>query len=96
MDWQQWGLVLQLNVQYIDGLMQERRNSSALAMELRLSCMNPSIWQCYITEYIENKIWIKSEQTVYALRRVLFWYLFPKLWSKEGITLLNNTWEIMT
>ena len=29
----------------IDGLMHERRNSSALAMELRLSCTNPSIWQ---------------------------------------------------
>ena len=29
--------------QYIDGLVQERRNSSAFAMELRLSCINPSI-----------------------------------------------------
>ena len=29
--------------QYIDGLVQERRNSSALAMELRLTCTNPSI-----------------------------------------------------
>ena len=29
---------------YIDGLVQERRNSSALAMVLRLSCTNPSIW----------------------------------------------------
>ena len=28
----------------IDGLLQERRNSSALAMELRLSCTNPSRW----------------------------------------------------
>ena len=28
---------------YIDGLVQERRNSSALAMELRLSCTNQSI-----------------------------------------------------
>ena len=27
---------------HIDGLVQERRNSSALAMELRLSCTNPS------------------------------------------------------
>ena len=27
-------------VYYIDGLVQENRNSSALAMELRLSCMN--------------------------------------------------------
>ena len=28
----------------LDGLVQERRNSSALAMELRLSCTNPWIW----------------------------------------------------
>ena len=28
---------------HIDGLVQERRNSSALAMELCLSCTNPSI-----------------------------------------------------
>ena len=34
----------------IDGLVQERRNSSALALEVRLSCTNPSIWPwscCY-------------------------------------------------
>ena len=30
---------------HFDGLVQERHNSSALAMELRLSCINPSIWQ---------------------------------------------------
>ena len=29
---------------HIDGLVQERRNSSALAMELRLSCTNPSTY----------------------------------------------------
>ena len=29
---------------YIDELVQERRNSSALAVELRLSCTNPSIY----------------------------------------------------
>ena len=28
---------------YIEGLVQERRNSSALAMELRLSCTDPLI-----------------------------------------------------
>ena len=28
--------------QHSDGLVQERRNSNALAMELRLSCTNPS------------------------------------------------------
>ena len=30
-------------IEYIDGLVQERCNSSALAMELHLSCTNPSI-----------------------------------------------------
>ena len=29
--------------EYMDGLVQERRNSSALAMEFHLSCINPSI-----------------------------------------------------
>ena len=29
---------------YIDGLVQERRNSIANALELRLSCTNTSIW----------------------------------------------------
>ena len=29
---------------HVDGLVQERRNSSALAMELHLSCTNPSMW----------------------------------------------------
>ena len=35
----------------IDGLVQERRNSSALAMELCLSYTNPSI---YYTDYING------------------------------------------
>ena len=33
----------------IMGLVQERRNSSSLAMELHLSCINPSIWICRFT-----------------------------------------------
>ena len=32
---------------YTDGLVQERHNSSALAMELRLSCTNPLILSCW-------------------------------------------------
>ena len=31
----------------IDGLMQERRNLSVLAMEWRLSCINPSDWSIW-------------------------------------------------
>ena len=37
---------------YLDGLVQERRNSSALAMELRLSGINCSIWYIRILESI--------------------------------------------
>ena len=36
-------IVQDLYKAYIGGLVQERRNSSALAMELRLSCTNPSM-----------------------------------------------------
>ena len=41
------GLGLDLHVLYIDGLVQERRNSSALTMELCLSCTYPSIYMIY-------------------------------------------------
>ena len=35
--------------EYINGLVQERHDFSALAMELRLSCTNPLIWQIQIS-----------------------------------------------
>ena len=46
---------------YIDGLVRERRNSSALAMELRLSCTNPSILSqsqgmCHSDYYIKGPV----------------------------------------
>ena len=34
---------------YIDGLVQERRNSSVLVIEMRLSCTNPST--CYSLQH---------------------------------------------
>ena len=37
-----YGIYFVIRILYIDGLLQERRNSSALAMELRLSRTNPS------------------------------------------------------
>ena len=47
----------------IDGLVQERRNSSALAMELRLSCTNPLTFGLMIHAYAlifgPRKIWQK-------------------------------------
>ena len=36
-DHRAWGTYI-----YLDGLVQNKRNSSALAMELRPSCINPS------------------------------------------------------
>ena len=45
-----------LHLDYIDGLVQERRNSSVLAMELRLSCTNPSIWyvKCNAEKFVAS------------------------------------------
>ena len=43
---------------YIDGSVQERRNSSALAMELRLSCTNPSIYRWGLSSLVPKAdIW---------------------------------------
>ena len=39
----------QIRAPYIDGLMQERRNTIALAMELRLSCTNPILCLHFIS-----------------------------------------------
>ena len=38
----------------IYGLVQERRNSSASAMELRLSCSNPSVWSVCIIKLVHD------------------------------------------
>ena len=42
-----------------DGLVQERRNSSVLAMELRLSCTNPSICPLHILLWLDT--WALSQ-----------------------------------
>ena len=48
------------NRAYIDGLVQERRNSSVLATGLRPSCTNPSIsYSVEISGWINNYIYIK-------------------------------------
>ena len=39
----------------IDGLVQERRNSSVLAMQLRLSCIDPSKWISTINVFLKIK-----------------------------------------
>ena len=42
---------------YLDGLVQERRNSSALAMELRLSCPNPLICISAFQVFTYVRLW---------------------------------------
>ena len=44
MFWHYWPLVRGIHQWHFDGLVQERRNSSALAMELCLSCTNSLIY----------------------------------------------------
>ena len=61
-----------LTVQTADkivGLMQERRNSNALAMELRLSCINPSKWsQDYLicTVGFPIHLYIESDPSIFC------------------------------
>ena len=51
-----YGIYCNTHVAYIDRLVQGRRNWSALAMELRLSWNNPSVYAemnvCYIDIFI--------------------------------------------
>ena len=52
--------------------MQERRNSSALAMEKRLSCTNPSIWGFqFILEYYIVIMMTSSNETFSALLAIV-------------------------
>ena len=39
-----WSAGAEIDMWHIDGLVQERRNSIALAMGLRIPCTNPSIY----------------------------------------------------
>ena len=54
---------------YIDGLVQERRNSIANALELRLSCTNPSIYAVSLARYKTT-----------AMKQILCWDRPRKTW----------------
>ena len=68
-------------VLYIDGLVQGRRNSTVLAMELGLSCLNPSIWESLqiVASSVKNLEYSGQTQSIPSL-------LFHKqtsLWPKN-------------
>ena len=53
-NWTNSGVVSDLRclTAHVDGLVQERRNSIANALELRLSCTNPTMWHhCYASHF---------------------------------------------
>ena len=65
------------SLSHIDGLVQERRNSSALAMELRLSCINPSIFWLGFW----HKSWVSVKQLCLNIRLLICTKRWDKLWS---------------
>ena len=81
---------LDLEKDKIDGLVQERRNSSALEMELRLSCTNPS--RC-LTD-AETACWLKE---IRALLLVQGGRLFNPMgrWKFNECTPLNSAWNYL-
>ena len=52
----------------IDWLVQKRRNSSALAMELHLSCTNPSICSCYAAVINKLAWWLLMAWCLFGTR----------------------------
>ena len=81
------GIVGDFGYHDIDGLVQERRNSSALAMELRLSCTNPVI--CDIT-VIELTHWGRDKMAF--IFQTIFSNAFP--WMKMFEFQLESHWSL--
>ena len=70
-----WCILATFKTDYIEGLVQESRNSSALAMELRLSCTKPSIYNFVHALFIFLKIhnftsW--NEENMRSLSNILW------------------------
>ena len=68
----------------IDGLELERRNSSALAMELRLSCTNPSKYHSYFDSLL---LYMRSTET---LHQVFVWFFFHRMPSCQYVHFCIN------
>ena len=92
-----WGNSLPISYSYhIDGLVLERRNSIASALELCLSCTNPSIWNFNMAVEalsISRFIWMCSSWAWYCsskweYSRMSSWYITNALWYKKCDTLV--------
>ena len=70
---QQWNVA-----DYFDGLVQERRNSSVLAMELRLSsCINPSIYSQGKQEHLYHTV------SIIRLMSAQYWFIMACLHASD-------------
>ena len=74
---------------YIDGLVQERRNSSMLAMELHLLCINPSIstkWKM-VQGHLQTEWWLKKQRVLdtYWLHSSFAGVTEPRLGAGGGL-----------
>ena len=63
---------------YIDGLVQERRNSSALAMELRIYCSNRSIWSINVLICKDIRVMREIAWTYFQLQTTIISMPFIK------------------
>ena len=73
----------------IDGLVQERRNSSALAMELHLSCINPSIWSHHLVYKMGLPIFLR--QHLYFESILLILPVLSTIMERNNYLLPGNT-----
>ena len=82
------------SIGHIDGLVQERCNSTANALELRLSCTNPSIssWYCREIPFLHpstrawGQMWIKLVRK----NKTLFWNCNDYFWTRPGPHFMND------
>ena len=65
-----------VHVSCIDGLVQERRNSSALAIELRLSCINPLIcWKSSTGQVQYDNLFLGMGFMICISKHIIFWII---------------------
>ena len=64
---------IEIDTPYMDVLVQERRNSSALEMELRLSCTNTSIYLLYHLRHLGKWSLCIRDEELYVVTYRLFY-----------------------
>ena len=68
------------------GLVQERRNSIANALELRLSCTNSSIWPSPLPESVSilQQLWTWTKAVPHSLYMLLYYTGLTALYIVAG------------